>query len=162
MRFDTFDTPIGPLTVAGDDAGLRHVLFPENKYPPADRGDWRHDAAAMAPARAQLLDYFAGTRRRFELPLAPQGTGFQRRVWAALAQIPFGETWSYGELARFLGEPRAVRAVGAANGRNPLPLLLPCHRVIGGDGGLTGFGGGLPLKQFLLRHEGALAPDLGF
>jgi methylated-DNA-[protein]-cysteine S-methyltransferase len=155
MWFDAFDTPIGTMTVAADEAGLRHVLFPDNKYPPAGREGWRRDAAALRGPREQLLAYFAGERQDFELVLAPMGTPFQVKVWTMLAAVPFGQTWSYGELARRIGEPRAVRAVGAANGRNPLPVVLPCHRIIGSDGSLTGFGGGLPLKTFLLEHEGA-------
>ena len=162
MWFDEFDTPIGVMTLAADNCGLRYVLFPDNKYPPARGGDWRRDAGALRDARGQLLDYFAGTRHAFDLPLAPVGTDFQVKVWTTLAQIPFGRTWSYGELARHIGEPRAVRAVGAANGRNPLPVILPCHRVIGADGSLTGFGGGLPLKKFLLDHEGAGQSSLAF
>ena len=162
MWFDEFDTPIGVMTLAADEHGLRHVLFPDNKYPPARSGDWRRDAGALRDARGQLLDYFAGTRHAFDLPLAPVGTDFQVKVWTTLARIPLGRTWSYGELARHIGEPRAVRAVGAANGRNPLPVVLPCHRVIGADGSLTGFGGGLPLKMFLLDHEGAGQSCLAF
>lgn len=155
MWFDRFDTPIGCLTVAADDAGLRHVLFPCNRHPPPRDADWVRDAMRLAAARLQLLEYFSGERRGFELPLAPVGTVFQQRVWAMLGTIPFGGTWSYVELARRLGAPLAVRAVGAANGRNPLPILLPCHRVIGADGSLTGFGGGLETKAALLRLEGA-------
>lgn len=155
MWFDEFPTPIGTLTLAADEAGLRHLLFPENKYPVAGREAWRRDAAPLREARRQVEEYFAGKRRVFDLALAPAGTDFQCRVWLALAAIPSGTTWSYGQLARHIGEPTAVRAVGAANGRNPLPIVLPCHRVIGSDGKLTGFGGGLPLKQWLLDHEGA-------
>ena len=162
MWFDRFDTPIGEMTVAADDAGLRHVLFPDNTYPPAGRDGWQRDAAALRTPREQLLAYFAGELCSFDLRLAPVGTPFQVKVWTTLAAIPFGQTWSYGELARRIGEPRAVRAVGAANGRNPLPVVLPCHRVIGADGSLTGFGGGLPLKKFLLGHEGAGQRGLGF
>lgn len=162
MWFDRFDTPIGEMTVAADDAGLRHVLFPDNKYPPSGREGWRRDARALRAPREQLMAYFAGELRTFALRLAPAGTPFQMTVWAALADIPFGRTWSYGELARHIGQDRAVRAVGAANGRNPLPVVLPCHRVIGADGSLTGFGGGLPLKKLLLEHEGAGQPGLGF
>ena len=154
MHFDEFDTPIGRMTLAQDAGGLRHVLFPDNKYPPAGRDTWTQDAGVLREARGQLLAYFAGERQAFDLPLHPVGTPFQEQVWRTLATIPFGATWSYGELARRIGQPRAVRAVGAANGRNPLPLVLPCHRVIGSDGRLTGFGGGLPLKQWLLAHEG--------
>jgi methylated-DNA-[protein]-cysteine S-methyltransferase len=162
MRFDRFETPIGEMTVAADDAGLRHVLFPDNKYPPAGRDGWRRDTDALRAPREQLLAYFAGELAAFDLALAPTGTPFQVKVWTMLAAIPYGQTWSYGELARRIGEPKAVRAVGAANGRNPLPVILPCHRVIGADGSLTGFGGGLPLKKFLLGHEGAGQRGLGF
>ncbi len=162
MWFDVFETPIGPLTVAANDAGVRHILFPTNKYDAPDRERWKRDASALREAREQLLAYFHGERKRFELPLNPVGTPFQVQVWKTLAQIPFGATWSYGELAARIGAPKAMRAVGAANGRNPLPIVLPCHRVIGSDGSLTGFGGGLPLKRFLLEHEGAIpaAPAL--
>lgn len=162
IRFDTFDTPIGRMTMAADSQGLRHVLFPDNKYPPADRASWQHDAGALRDAREQLLQYFSGERHVFELPLHPVGTPFQVQVWTTLAGIPFGSTWSYGDVARRIGSPQAVRAVGAANGRNPLPVVLPCHRVIGSDGSLTGFGGGLPLKQWLLSHEGVGQRGLGF
>jgi methylated-DNA-[protein]-cysteine S-methyltransferase len=106
-------------------------------------------------ARRQLVAYFAGRLKVFDLPLAPNGTEFQRRVWSALTKIPFGATTSYAQLARRVGNEAAVRAVGAANGRNPIPIIVPCHRVIGSNGSLTGFGGGLPRKQWLLRHEGA-------
>jgi methylated-DNA-[protein]-cysteine S-methyltransferase len=105
-------------------------------------------------AREQLLAYFAGERRAFDLPLLPSGTPFQQQVWNALREIPFGATRSYRDIALRIGNPNGVRAVGAANGRNPLPIIVPCHRVIGSDGSMTGFGGGLPVKQFLLVHEG--------
>jgi methylated-DNA-[protein]-cysteine S-methyltransferase len=155
MWFDAFETKIGTLTVALDDAGLRHVMFPENRYDAPDREKWKRDPLALREVRGQLLEYFDGKRTTFDLPLAPSGTPFQLKVWNTLARIPFGETWSYRDLATRIDAPKAVRAVGAANGRNPLPIVLPCHRVIGADGSLTGFGGGLPLKKFLLEHEGA-------
>lgn len=160
MFFERFDTPIGVLTIAADADGLRHIEFPRNRHP-ADRYDWaqgaRGDAATTLQAtREQLLDYFAGTRRAFDLPLAPLGTPFQQTVWRMLATIPYGTTWSYGDLAQAIGNPDGTRAVGAANGRNPLPIVLPCHRVIGADGSLTGFGGGLEIKEALLQLEGAL------
>lgn len=160
LFFERFDTPIGTLTIAADAGGLRHIEFPSNRHP-VDRFDWaqgaRGDAAeTLCTTREQLLEYFAGTRRDFDLPLAPQGTAFQMQVWRMLATIPFGDTWSYRDLAHAIGKPEAMRAVGAANGRNPLPIVLPCHRVIGADGSLTGFGGGLPIKEALLRLEGAL------
>ena len=160
MWFDVFETPIGPLTVAVEDAGVRHILFPKNKYDVPGRADWKRDAGALREAREQLLAYFHGERTRFDLPLRPVGTPFQVQVWNALAQIPFGATWTYAQLAARIGLPKAMRAVGAANGRNPLPIVLPCHRVIGSDGSLTGFGGGLPLKRFLLEHEGAIPAAL--
>jgi methylated-DNA-[protein]-cysteine S-methyltransferase len=154
MWFDSFKTPIGRLVVAADENGLRHVLFENNRYDARDRDTWTRDAGALRDAREQLLAYFAGERRVFDLRLHPVGTPFQRKVWDALTEIPFGATRSYGDLARRIGDPKAVRAVGAANGRNPLPILVPCHRVIGSDGKMVGFGGGLPTKQFLLVHEG--------
>jgi methylated-DNA-[protein]-cysteine S-methyltransferase len=154
MWFDAFNTPIGTLTVAADDAGIRYILFPRNKYDAPDRDAWKRDAVALREPREQLLAYFAGNLQQFDLPLAPAGTPFQLAVWKKLAEIPFGVTWTYAELAKRIDAPRAVRAVGAANGRNPLPIVLPCHRVVGSNGSLTGFGGGLPLKQFLLEHEG--------
>ncbi|PPU92268.1 methylated-DNA--[protein]-cysteine S-methyltransferase [Xanthomonas albilineans] len=154
LYYDRFTTPIGELTVAvGHDESMRHLLFPENRYDAPDRADWIRDPAPVREARTQLQAYFAGERTRFELPLAPHGTAFQRRVWEALLDIPYGTTWSYAQLAQHLGQPRAVRAVGAANGRNPLPILVPCHRVIGANGTLTGFGGGLPTKAALLELE---------
>ena len=150
------DSPIGPLMLAADDAGLRHIEFRDNRHP-ANRADWHGgDSEILQASEAQLAEYFAGTRTSFDLPLAPQGTAFQLQVWHELARIPFGATSSYAQLAQRIGTPEAVRAVGAANGRNPLPIVLPCHRVIGADGALVGFGGGLPTKQFLLRLEGAL------
>ncbi|MGN6150836.1 MAG: methylated-DNA--[protein]-cysteine S-methyltransferase [Lysobacteraceae bacterium] len=160
LHFERMDSPIGTLVLAADAAGLRHIEFPTNRHP-VDRAGWVPGARGavaetLAETRAQLDAYFAGTRRAFDLPLAPAGTPFQRTVWAMLAEIPWGATWSYGQLAKAIGQPAAVRAVGAANGRNPLPIVLPCHRVIGSDGQLTGFGGGLPTKAALLRLEGAL------
>lgn len=153
------DSPLGTLTLAASDAGLHAIEFPRNVHPVPRGAGWRESGHRLLDAlQAQLGEYFAGQRRQFDLPLAPQGTLFQREVWAMLAQIPYGTTWSYGQLAQRLGKPDAVRAVGAANGRNPLPIVLPCHRVIGADGALTGFGGGLPAKAWLLRLEGALAP----
>jgi methylated-DNA-[protein]-cysteine S-methyltransferase len=160
MFFEHFDTPIGTLTLAADADGLRHIEFPDNRHP-VDREGWIPGARGAAAdvlraTREQLREYFEGRRQAFDLPLRPQGTAFQMDVWRTLATIPWGATWSYRDLARTIGKPDAVRAVGAANGRNPLPIVLPCHRVIGADGSLTGFGGGLPIKAALLRLEGAL------
>lgn len=150
------ETPVGPLGLVGDGEYLLRVLFPDagRAVMIADCG--RRDDGALATARTQLAQWFAGERRAFDLPLRLDGTPFQRRVWAALREIPFGRTESYGALARRIGHPTSSRAVGAANGSNPVPVIVPCHRVIGADGSLTGFGGGLPCKRWLLAHEGSL------
>jgi methylated-DNA-[protein]-cysteine S-methyltransferase len=140
-------TPIGTLTLVGSEAGLSAVHF-EGSGLEADGGCPLLDEAA-----GQLEAYFSGDRRHFDLPLDLAGTPFQLRAWHALAEIPYGTTVSYAEQARRLGRPSAVRAVGAANGRNPVPIVLPCHRVVGSDGSLTGFGGGLDVKRALLDHE---------
>ncbi|HIE5514215.1 methylated-DNA--[protein]-cysteine S-methyltransferase [Stenotrophomonas sp. C4297] len=158
LLFDRFDSPIGVLTIAGDERGLSHVLFPENRHPARGRDDWHYAPDALPEAREQLLQFLHGERSSFDLELAPRGTPFQLRVWQALALIPFGQTWSYLQLAQHLDQPSATRAVGAANGRNPLPIILPCHRVIGSNGALTGFGGGLETKAALLRLEQRQAP----
>ncbi len=152
------DTPVGRLTVAATDAGLHAIEFPENRHPQRRAGWVEADHPLLRQARGELDEYFAGTRRTFDLPLSPQGTPFQRQVWLALASIPYGRTESYAQLAARVERPAAMRAVGGANGRNPLPIVLPCHRVIGADGSLTGFGGGLPTKRFLLQLEGAIPP----
>ncbi|MEL1265100.1 methylated-DNA--[protein]-cysteine S-methyltransferase [Pseudoxanthomonas putridarboris] len=154
------DSPVGPLLLATTDVGLRAIEFRENRHPVKRGDDWHEgDHPLLQRAHAQLDEYFAGARHGFDLPLSPHGTEFQRTVWTMLAGIPYGRTISYAQLARRVGKPSATRAVGAANGRNPLPIVLPCHRVIGTDGSLTGFGGGLPTKQFLLQLEGALPKD---
>ena len=153
MWFDEFKTPIGMLKVAVDETCLRYVLFESNKHEPVHVVDWKKDRSVTQVAREQLLQYFAGERKKFELEIKLNGTEFQQRTWQMLANIPYAETWSYAELAKRVNSPKAVRAVGAANGRNPLPIVLPCHRVIGSNGALTGFGGGLPIKQWLLQHE---------
>ena len=145
------ETPIGKLGLVGSDAGLSRVLFRARRTATAD------SCAVLDEAADQLDAYFAGELIDFDLPLDLHGTDFQRECWLALATIPYGQTVSYGEQARRLGlGPTAARAVGAANGQNPLPVVLPCHRVIGADGSLTGFGGGLHLKRYLLEHEGAI------
>lgn len=150
------DSPIGTLTLLADEAGLCSIDFPPPESPPPGTPWQEGDGGVLPDARHQLEEYFAGTRRDFDLRLSPQGTAFQREVWTALAAIPYGRTWSYRDIANRIGRPTATRAVGAANGRNPLPIVVPCHRVIGADGSLTGFGGGLPIKAFLLRLEGSL------
>ncbi len=158
--FRTIASPVGPLLIAADDHGLRAIEFPDNRHPVPRDPDWREgDNAVLQRVQAQLAEYFAGTRRHFDLPLSPRGTPFQLRTWQALRDIGFGDTISYAELARRIDKPAAVRAVGAANGRNPLPIVVPCHRVIGADGSLTGFGGGLPTKRFLLRLEGVAVDE---
>lgn len=151
-------SPIGPLTLVSDGQAITHIWFPEAKRgtapPPTARTDKVLDAA-----KKQLDGYFAGRRTSFDLPVAPHGTPFQVRVWNALTRIGYGETKSYGAVAQAIGSPKAVRAVGAANGRNPVPIVIPCHRVIGADGSLTGFGGGMACKEYLLDLErGALFP----
>lgn len=143
-------TPIGRLTVIASDAGVRRILWDGEETPEDDTDGGGTIAQAAA---GQIREYFEGARRHFEVPLDLQGTPFQQKAWRALATIPFGETISYGEQARRAGNPKASRAVGAANGRNPVPIILPCHRVIGANGSLTGFGGGLDTKQVLLAHE---------
>jgi methylated-DNA-[protein]-cysteine S-methyltransferase len=153
MRYTHVDTPIGTLLVAGDDTGLRLISFPTEANKRRIEPNWRRDQRAFSDVRGQLCAYFAGNLTEFDLPLAPDGTTFQLSVWDALRMIPYGTTTSYGELARRIGRPKASRAVGAANGRNPLPIVIPCHRVIGSDGKLTGFGGGLPIKSALLNLE---------
>lgn len=157
MVYDEIDSPVGPLLVASDGAGLRLIHFQAGGRRERDPA-WTRDASAFTDLRLQLAEYFRGERRTFDVRLAPEGTAFQRDTWSALATIPYGATISYAELARRVGRPRAVRAVGAANGANPLPIVVPCHRVIGADGSLTGFGGGLDTKRRLLELEGALLP----
>ncbi len=156
MKYRYIDSPLGPLLLAGAGETLHRVGFPEGKGRIEPAADWVLDARAFGRAEKQFREYFAGKRRRFELPLSPSGTPFQQTVLDALQRIPFGQTRSYAELAADVGRPNAVRAVGAANGRNPLPIVIPCHRVIGADGSLTGFGGGLHAKRFLLTLEGAV------
>jgi len=152
-------SPVGDPQVAVDERGVLLRIDFEGHHR-SDDGE-RRDARRCAHVLAQLREYFAGERTGFALELAPAGTEFQRRAWRALQQIPFGRTASYQQQAARLGKPRAMRAVGAANGRNPIPIVVPCHRVIGKDGTLTGFGGGLPVKQWLLQHEaGVLARAL--
>ena len=166
MRYAWYESPIGPMLLVKDDAAVRRVAIPERDpsrpdaprrgpgKPLAPESGWRRDDAGLAREAAELDAYFAGELREFEMAVAPEGTPFRRRVWAALARIPYGETWSYGDLARAAGAGRgAARAVGAANGANPIAVVLPCHRVIGADGRLVGYGGGLDRKAMLLAHE---------
>jgi methylated-DNA-[protein]-cysteine S-methyltransferase len=163
---DTFDSPCGPLLCVVDAAGAvvrielcngRHSQKVIESLKAAG-AEIVEDASRTAEVRRQLAEYFAGERREFDLALAPAGTPFERAVWGELAKIPFGETRTYGEIAAALGRPGAARAVGRANGANPLPIVVPCHRVIGADGSLTGFGGGLEVKAWLLELEGLALP----
>jgi methylated-DNA-[protein]-cysteine S-methyltransferase len=147
------DSPVGPLLLVGDDKGLRRLEFVKGRAPVRVEPAWREDAAPLQDAIRQLRDYFAGKLEKFDIPLAPEGTPFQLQVWKRLCEIPYGETISYGELARRVGNPKASRAVGLANGSNPIAIVIPCHRVIGSNGKLTGYGGGLPLKEKLLALE---------
>ena len=157
LIYDVVPAPIGRLIVTSNGVAVAGVWM-ANASPDDERWeDQRGIDPMLIEARRQLVAYFAGRLRVFEIPLAPNGTEFQRRVWTALTKIPFGTTISYGDLARRLRNSAAVRAVGAANGRNPIPIIVPCHRVIGSNGSLTGFGGGLDRKRWLLEHEGALA-----
>jgi len=157
------DTPIGSLLLAGDGDNLTLLGFPSGSMARRHDAGWRASRSPFREVIVQLDAYFSRDLTEFELQLAPSGTPFQQRVWSALQEIPFGATWSYGELAAHIGKPTASRAVGAANGLNPIPVIIPCHRVIGASGKLTGFGGGLPTKEYLLRLESErMAPELQF
>ena len=154
VNYAYLDTPIGTLLIAGDAAALLSIAFEQRGRAAKPEPEWQESQrGTVGEAARQLREYFAAKRTGFDLPLAPEGTPFQRAVWRQLQQIPYGETISYGELARRVGNPKASRAVGSANGANPLPIVIPCHRVIAGDGSLGGFGGGLPTKQTLLALE---------
>ena len=152
--YSHLNSPVGDLLLAGDGMHLTLISFPTGSKTRQPLSHWRRDAAPFAEAGRQLHAYFAGELRTFDLPLRFTGTDFQKSVWRALLDIPFGETITYAEMARRVGKPTASRAVGAANGANPLPIVAPCHRVIGANGSLTGFGGGIATKELLLRHEG--------
>ncbi len=153
ILYTTIQSPIGELLLTSDGKSFTGLTMQNQKDAAAPTKHWQRDDAALEQARAQLQAYFAGELRDFELPLAANGTPFQQRVWRALCDIPYGETISYGELARRIGQPAASRAVGLANGQNPISIVVPCHRVIGANGSLTGYGGGLERKRWLLAHE---------
>lgn len=155
--YTCLDSPIGRLLVAGDGSALTCISFERGRRPVRPGADWTRAEQPFRDAASQLRAYFAGRLRRFDLPLKPHGTDFERLVWSALTEIPYGCTIAYGELAARIGRPTASRAVGLANGRNPLPIVIPCHRVIGANGALTGYGGGLETKRWLLSLEGALS-----
>ena len=160
--FTRFPSPVGELILTASETALKAVFFPVRRNRSAPEAGWVEDdargpaGALLAAVRRELTEYFDGTRTTFDLPLDGTGSTFERRVWDLLRTIPYGATTSYGALARRLGDPRATRAVGAANGKNPIPIIVPCHRVLGVRGELTGFGGGLDRKRWLLEHEGAL------
>jgi methylated-DNA-[protein]-cysteine S-methyltransferase len=153
MSYTTMKSPVGPLMLAGEEGGLRLVHFATGRRPKVPERMWTEDKAPFKEAIRQLESYFEGKLKEFDLPLVLDGTEFQLLVWNNLRKIPYGETVSYGQLARRIGSPDAARAVGLANGSNPIPIIIPCHRVIGSNGDLTGFGGGLPVKKKLLALE---------
>jgi len=165
--FDYYDSPLGQMLLVASDTALTGLHFADEKYYPGVAAEWQRAPSAkmIAQARRQLDEYFTGKRTEFELPVEPEGTAFQRGVWRALQKIPYGTTINYGTLARRIGKPSASRAVGAANGRNPISIVIPCHRVIGANGDLTGYAGGMARKDALLRLEAGrvenfqLAPD---
>lgn len=160
MYYCYFDTPIGELLLAGEDGALSMIGFPKGSMRRDPEPEWIYNEKPLAEARRQLREYFDGKRKSFDLPLQLNGTEFQVSVLEALQKIPYGETVSYGEIAKRIGRPKAMRAVGAANGRNPIPIVVPCHRVIGSSGDMTGFGGGIDTKEALLRLEAENTQDL--
>jgi methylated-DNA-[protein]-cysteine S-methyltransferase len=151
--YTQLESPLGPLLLVADDAGLRQILFVNGRRPARPESSWKEDRAPFSEDIRQLHAYFAGELENFDLQLAPEGTPFQLAVWRRLCDIPYGGTISYGQLATQIGNPKACRAVGLANGSNPIPIVIPCHRVIGSNGKLTGYGGGLPIKEKLLALE---------
>ncbi|WP_281395691.1 methylated-DNA--[protein]-cysteine S-methyltransferase [Allocatelliglobosispora scoriae] len=161
MIFTYHASPLGELLVVregrdpatGRPGGLTGLYLPTGRHVSARRDEWQRDDTAFDDVRTQLDEYFAGTRRAFDLPLSATGTDFQRRAWTALVEIPYGETRSYAKQAVAIGSPTAFRAVGLANGQNPISIIVPCHRVVGANGALTGYGGGLDAKRWLLAHE---------
>lgn len=159
--YTTIESPIGELLLVGDGETLSGLYMQGGRKPKRIAADWSESAAPFTDVKRQLEEYFAGERTTFDVPLAPEGAPFEREVWHALEEIPYGETVSYGEIARRVGQPTAARAVGTANGRNPIAVIVPCHRVIGANGSLTGYGGGLERKRLLLeleRGQGRLQP----
>ncbi len=152
-KYCYYQSPIGKLLLVGADGVLEELHFPNSSEQIHIPEDWQCDEQCFQPALQQLAEYFTGSRQQFDLKIAPKGTTFQQSVWQELCKIPFGQTASYGEIAERIGNPKACRAVGLANAKNPLPIIVPCHRVIGKDGSLTGFGGGLEIKKQLLDIE---------
>ncbi len=154
LRYRRCESPLGPLVLVGDGEVLTQILFSTGRHAREPDEAWDEAPGAFGAAARQLTAYFAGKLRSFDLALAPEGTAFRQRVWTALREIPLGRAMSYAELAQSIGAPKAVRAVGAANGANPIPIVIPCHRLVGSSGDLTDFGGGLAAKAALLRLEG--------
>jgi methylated-DNA-[protein]-cysteine S-methyltransferase len=157
LQYTFEDSPIGSLLLVGDGQALHGLYMQDGRKPKRIESGWERSTSCFADVKAQLREYFAGERLAFDVALTMAGTPFERRVWSALMEIPYGETCSYGELARKLDQPSAARAVGLANGRNPIAVIVPCHRVIGADGTLTGYGGGLERKRILLELESGQA-----
>ena len=149
----TFDSPVGVLTLTAEDGCLTGLHMEDQRHAPPGSDDWEAEPAAFEEVLSQLDAYFSGRLTEFDVPMRAHGTDFQRRVWDGLTQIPYGDTWSYAQLAEKVGNRKACRAVGLANGRNPIGIIVPCHRVIGANGTLTGYGGGLDRKRWLLDHE---------
>ncbi len=162
IRYVHFESPLGPVMAVADDEGITHVDFIDAKYARRIGPDWVHDpqAPVLRECVRQLAEYYDGNRTTFDLPLAPRGTEFQRRVWDEIAHVPYGKTITYGELAKRAGAPGHARAAGAATGRNPVGVVIPCHRIVGADGSLTGYAGGLERKRELLELEGVLQRSL--
>ena len=162
IRYAKFDSPLGTLIAVAANGALTGLYFDDQRYLPTLPAEAREDsgAAPIAQCRRELREYFRGERRFFDMPLAPEGTDFQRRVWDAIARIPYGETITYAELAKRAGSPGSARAAGSATGHNPLGIIVPCHRVVGSDGSLTGYAGGIERKTRLLELEGALSASL--
>jgi methylated-DNA-[protein]-cysteine S-methyltransferase len=153
MRYTFTESPLGSLLLIGDDDGLTRLYRQDSPKPGRADPAWQRDETAFPDVREQLAEYFTGTRQDFTMRLNLTGAEFHRRVWQFLGEIPYGETTTYGGIATALGTPGAARAVGMANARNPIPIIIPCHRVVGADGSLTGYGGGLPMKRYLLSLE---------
>jgi len=153
MQYDLVSTPLGPVMVAGDPTGVKLITFMKGDGERRPESSWKRDPGALRRASNEIRAYFAGELEEFEMKLSLEGTPFQKRVWKAVARVPYGKTASYGQIARRLGKPDACRAVGAANGSNPIPIVIPCHRIIGSTGKLTGYGGGLWIKEALLKLE---------
>jgi len=156
-HYTYMDSPVGLLLLAGCKDALHMICFPESSHKRKPDADWIADAELFVDAKRELDEYFAGTRTHFTVPMVLEGTEFQKKVWQALIDVEFGHLATYGDIAKSLGKPGAARAVGGANNANPIPIIVPCHRIIGSDKSLTGFGGGLPTKQYLLDHEAKYA-----